>query len=118
MCCLGGRVKLPSVPSPPSELMRLWFEDTFEAKLFRHHSRSVNNASCLSSFVVNERTHDTGISSVIMMGKLTQLIGSLEPEDREQAKHSFTPSTQLLRLPAERAVSTCQLPFQEDRTLL
>ena len=86
MCCLGGRVKLPSVPSPPSELMRLWFEDTFEAKLFRHHSRSVNNASCLSSFVVNERTHETGISSVIMMGKLTQLIGSLEPDDREAAK--------------------------------
>ena len=86
MCCLGGRVKLPSIPSPPPELMLLWYEDTPEARLFRQHSRSVNNATCLSSFVVNERTHDTGISSVIMMGKLTQLIGSLEPEDREQAK--------------------------------
>ena len=68
--------------------MNLWYDNTQEARLFRQHSRSVNNASCLSSIVVNERNHEAGISSVVMMGKLTQLVGSLEPENREQAKFS------------------------------
>ena len=64
--------------------MNLWYDNTQEARLFRQHSRSVNNASCLSSIVVNERNHEAGISSVVMMGKLTQLVGSLEPANREQ----------------------------------
>ena len=88
MCCHGGRVTLPRTPTPPPELMNLWYDNTQEARLFRQHSRSVNNASCLSSIVVNERNHEAGISSVVMMGKLTQLVGSLEPENREQAKFS------------------------------
>ena len=88
LCCHGGRVTLPRTPTPPPELMNLWYDNTQEARLFRQHSRSVNNASCLSSIVVNERNHEAGISSVVMMGKLTQLVGSLEPENREQAKFS------------------------------
>ena len=48
--------------------------------------RSVNTASCLSFLVVNECNHETGISSVVMMGKLRQLIGYLEPYNRELAK--------------------------------
>ena len=81
MCCQGGTVTVPAYPPPPPELMRLWFDDTAEAKLFRQHARSVNNATSLSSFVVNERRQDHGTSSVVMQGKLTQLIGSLQPPD-------------------------------------
>ena len=43
MCCYGGKVSVPAYPSPPPELMRLWFEDSPEARLFRQHSRSINN---------------------------------------------------------------------------
>ena len=81
MCCQGGKVSVPAYPTPPPELMRLWFEDSAEARLFRQHSRSVNNATSLSSFVVNERRQDHGTSSVVMQGKLTQLIGSLQPPE-------------------------------------
>ena len=72
---------MPAYPPPPPELMRLWFEDSREARLFRQHSRSINNATALSSFVVNERRQESGTSSVVMQGKLTQLIGSLQPPD-------------------------------------
>ena len=81
MCCQGGKVTVPAYPPPPPELMRLWFEDSAEARLFRHHSRSVNNSTSLSSFVVNERRQESGTASVVMQGKLTQLIGSLQPPD-------------------------------------
>ena len=81
MCCQGGKVTVPAYPPPPPELMRLWFEDSSEARLFRQHSRSINNATALSSFVVNERRQESGTSSVVMQGKLTQLIGSLQPPD-------------------------------------
>ena len=81
MCCQGGKVIVPPYPPPPPELMRLWCENTAEARLFRHHARSVNNATALSSFVVNERRHAQGTSSVVLQGKLTQLIGSLQPAE-------------------------------------
>lgn len=85
MCCYAGKVVLPAYPEPPPELMRLWFEDSPAARLFRQHARSVNNAVNLSSCVVNERSHKSGTSSVVMLGKLTQLIGSLEPVGGERA---------------------------------
>ena len=81
MCCQGGKVLVPAYPPPPPELMRLWFDNTAEARLFRQHARSVNNATSLSSFVVNERRHEQGTSSVVLQGKLTQLIGSLQPAE-------------------------------------
>ena len=28
MCCYGGKVSVPAYPSPPPELMRLWFDDS------------------------------------------------------------------------------------------
>jgi hypothetical protein len=60
--------------------MDLWFSDSRAARLFRQHTRSVNNAISLSSFLVNERRFERGTSSVVILGKLTQLIGSLQPE--------------------------------------
>ena len=88
MCCQGGKVMVPAYPPPPPELMRLWFDNTLEARLFRQHSRSINNATCLSSFMVNERRHDQGTSSVVLQGKLTQLIGSLQPAEGTSPKFS------------------------------
>ena len=71
MCCQGGKVTVPAYPPPPPELMRLWFEDSSEARLFRQHSRSINNATALSSFVVNERRQESGTSSVYPKGRKT-----------------------------------------------
>jgi hypothetical protein len=85
MCCNKGKVVLPAFPEPPAELKQLWFDDSARARLFRQHARSVNNAVNLSSTVVNERTHKTGTSSVVMLGKMTQLIGSLEPSGGQRA---------------------------------
>ena len=86
MCCQGGKVMVPAYPPPPPELMRLWFDNTLEARLFRQHSRSINNATSLSSFMVNERRHTQGTSSVVLQGKLTQLIGSLQPAEGASPK--------------------------------
>ena len=80
LCCYGGKVQPESFPTPPPELMELWFGESPEARLCRQHARSINNAVCLSSLRVNERQHMAGTSSVVMLGKLTQLIGSLKPE--------------------------------------
>ena len=50
-------------------------EDSSEARLFRQHSRSIYNATALSSFAVNERRQESSTSSVVMQGKLIQQIG-------------------------------------------
>ena len=86
MSCYGGKVILSAYPGPPPEMKQLWFEDSPGARLFRQHSRSVNNAVNLSSYLVNERKHKSGTSSVVMMGKLTQLVGSLQPVGEDRAK--------------------------------
>ena len=80
LCCLNGKVALPHFPEPPEELRKLWFEETPEAKVFRKHTRVINNAVCLSSVSVHERTFTNFNPSVIFQGRVVQRMGPLQAE--------------------------------------
>ena len=68
LCCLDGKVALPNFPEPPEELRKLWFNEISEAKVFLNHTRVTNNAICLSSVAVRERTFSNYTPSVIFQG--------------------------------------------------
>ena len=83
-CCQNGKVILPALPDPPETLQKLWNENTPEANLFRKHCRSINNAVCLTSIKVKERTFEGGYNpSVIFQGKVMQFSGPLQAEAGE-----------------------------------
>ena len=48
-CCGNGKVSLTPFPRPPEQIEKLWHGDTQEGRLFRQHSRPLNNALCLTS---------------------------------------------------------------------
>ena len=85
--CCGLKVSLPPFPPLPQELHNLWFEDSYEAKLFKTNSRSFNNALALSSIKVRERRFQHNFCpSVIFEGKVFQYSGPLQAEDGEDPK--------------------------------
>ena len=84
LCCLNGKVVLPQFPDPPQELRKLWFEEIPEAKVFLNHTRVINNAVCLSSLAVREKTFDRFSPSVIFQGRVVQQMGSLQVEPGAQ----------------------------------
>ena len=51
-CCSEGKVLLDRFPTPPPDIDILWHADTPAGRLFREHSRSINNAVCLTSIRV------------------------------------------------------------------
>ena len=81
MCCAGGKVKLPPLPTPPQLLQRLWHSDDVEAKLFRKHARRLNSALALASQVVKhpELPGSNHAPNVIIQGKLFHKLGPLLP---------------------------------------
>ena len=84
VCCNNGKVNLPAFPNPPQYLRQLWTADTAEARLFREHSRSFNNALALSSIKVTERKFTGNYKpSVVFEGKVCQMFGPLIPDDNE-----------------------------------
>ena len=86
MCCLQGKVQLPCFPEPPPALQELWHGDSHDAKLFRKHCRTINNAVCLTSMQVTERTFQGFSPSVIFQGRVTHRLGPLLPEPGEDPK--------------------------------
>ena len=48
-CCGNGKVIMPRFPTPPTEIHRLWRDNTAEGRLFWQNARSLNNAVCLTS---------------------------------------------------------------------
>ena len=75
---------IKSFPPPPAYLETLWTADTVEARLFREHARSFNNALALSSIRVADRKFDSSYNpSVIYEGKVHQMYGPLEAADGE-----------------------------------
>ena len=83
-CCLAGKICLPAFPPPPQAIKDLWFHNTPEAQLFRQHSRVLNNAVCLSSLAVRERTFTGYSPSVIFQGRVVQRMGPLQAEPGAQ----------------------------------
>ena len=84
VCCNTGKVILPTFPDPPELLKKLLTENTEEGKLFRKHSRPLNNALALSSLKVNIKKFTGGFAPcVIFEGKVSQMIGPLYPNPGE-----------------------------------
>ena len=86
MCCLQGKVRLPFFPTPPPVLQELWHGNSTDAKLFREHCRTINNAVCLSSISVQQRTFQGFNPSVIFQGRVTHRMGPLLPEPGQDPK--------------------------------
>ena len=47
MCCLEGKVNLPSYPEPPEILKDLWLGHRKISEVFQNNARVLNNAICL-----------------------------------------------------------------------
>ena len=83
-CCCNGKVLLEEFPLPPEEINALWHMNTAEGRLFREHARPINNAVCLASLKVNERSFSGGFTpNVIFEGKVTMRVGPLKAEEGE-----------------------------------
>ena len=68
-CCSDGKVKLDPFPRPPENLMNLWIGSDAKSRLFRKHSRQLNNALCLSSLKVSVRDMGGFNPSVVFQGR-------------------------------------------------
>ena len=83
VCCLSGKVYLDRFTPPPDVLLKLWFQDTQEARVFRKNSRSFNNGLCFTSIVVQEKRFAGFTPSVIFQGKVYQFMGPLLAAEQE-----------------------------------
>ena len=83
-CCSDGKVGLRPFPRPPEALMNLWMGSDSKARLFRAHSRQLNNAVCLSRLQVTERNMAGFNPSVVFQGRHHLRTGALLPAAGEQ----------------------------------
>ena len=88
-CCNKGKVLGPTdestmkpFPKPTPKINALWHDNTADGRLFRQHSRSFNNAVCMTSLKINERNQGY-TPSVIFHGKVHHKIGPLLPAPNE-----------------------------------
>ena len=94
-CCSNGKVVLDPFPRPPAKIHELWKENDEKGCLFKKHSRTINNAVCLTSLEVKERR--AGYTpSVIFQGKVHHRVGALVPDQGDNPKFAqlyvFDPS--------------------------
>ena len=75
-CCLNGQINIKPFPKPPAPILDLWIGNDVTSRIFRQHSRNLNNAVCLSSLKVDEK-RDGFSPSVIFQGKVMHLVGSI-----------------------------------------
>ena len=88
LCCSSGKVSLEHFPYPPPALKDLWESDDRLGKTFRKHSRTINNAVCLSSLVVKVKTFRGYTPSVIFQGQVTHLLGPLSNSEGERPQYA------------------------------
>ena len=69
ICCSEGKVALQPFPRPPESLMNLWIGSDSRSRVFKAHSRLLNNAVCLSSLQVTEKRVRGFNPSVTFQGK-------------------------------------------------
>ena len=83
-CCNDGKVQLTPFPRPPEALMNLWMGNDAKSRLFKLHSRQLNNAVCISSLQVKEKNVAGFNPSVIFQGRHHMRTGALLPATGEQ----------------------------------
>jgi len=85
MCCANGKVKIPSPPKPPPELLK-FFDINQSGQSFLPLSRAYNNALALAS-IGCEQFFPTGFNPTFtIQGKLCHKIGSLLPSENNSPK--------------------------------
>jgi hypothetical protein len=82
LCCRKGKVDLPRFPEAPPRLRQLLMEDTVDGRVFRKHTRLMNQALSLASLTVKHaRPAWAGgyNPNVVISGRSYFNIGSLQP---------------------------------------
>ena len=80
-CCSGGKVVLTPFPRPPQPILELFIGQNEDAKIFRKHARSINNAVCLTSLKNHWQPRDGWQPSIIFQGRVQTRVGPLVPSD-------------------------------------
>ena len=82
-CCSGGKVVLTPFPCPPQPILELFVGQNDDAKIFRKHARSINNAVCLTSLKNHWQPRAGWQPSIIFQGRVQTRVGPLQPSDGE-----------------------------------
>ena len=82
-CCSGGKVVLTPFPCPPQPILELFIGQNDDAKIFRKHARSINNAVCLTSLKNHWLPREGWQPSIIFQGRVQTRVGPLQPSDGE-----------------------------------
>jgi hypothetical protein len=87
-CCAQGKVTLPSLAPPPEPLRWLLTSNEVDAKDFRQHIRSYNNALAFTSMGANLDTSVAQLDNYTyrLRGELYHRMGSLLPQPGEAPK--------------------------------
>jgi len=87
-CCAQGKVTLPPLAPPPEPLRWLLTSNEADAKDFRQHIRSYNNALAFTSVGANLDTSvaQPGNYTYRLRGELYHRMGSLLPQPGEAPK--------------------------------
>ena len=84
LCCFSGKIKIPRLDDPPSELLRLLSGQDDRAKKFRDRIRNYNNALAMTSLGCDQNgaiNRDGGGPYVFkVQGRLYHRSGSLLPQ--------------------------------------
>ena len=65
-CCSNGKVMLERFPKPPEKIDRLWHNNDVQGRMFRENARSINNAVCLASLQVQQRSFKKGFNPSVI----------------------------------------------------
>ncbi|WZZ04936.1 hypothetical protein YC2023_090857 [Brassica napus] len=91
MCCLRGKIKLPTLKEPPSYLMDLLTKDDSISKHFRDNIRPINmmfSFTSLGGKIDNSVNEGQGPRVFKLHGENYHMIGSVKPKGMDPAKFS------------------------------
>ena len=86
LCCSGGKIKLPDLPTPIEPLLSLLDGTTQKSKNFLRQIRAYNNCFAMTSFGANDVSLPGWKSTFKIQGQVYHRIGALEPLLNEPKK--------------------------------
>lgn len=87
LCCCGGRVKLPTIESPPEPLRSLMDWKTEDGKHFLKNIRKFNTVFQMTSFGAENTVNMQGyMPTFAVEGQIYHQVGSLLPEEGVDSK--------------------------------
>ena len=86
LCCHSGKIKIPSLETPPEPLLTLLTSDLPSAKQFRDKIQVYNSAFQMTSFRATTVNRPGFNPSFIVQGKVYHRIGPAFPSDGQEPK--------------------------------